>query len=71
MADEKGNRQPRHDSAWLAPFLQQYTGQRIFIVDVEGYVCLVPFVENDAVIFLKAVITSRKMARQYLGGDSE
>ena len=50
---------------------QQYPGQRIFIVDVEGYACLVPFVENDEVIFLKTVIPSRKMTRQYLGGDSE
>lgn len=53
------------------PNQQQYPGQRIFIVDVEGYACLVPFVENDEVIFLKTVIPSRKMTRQYLGGDSE
>ena len=53
------------------PNPQQYPGQRIFIVDVEGYACLVPFVENDEVIFLKTVIPSRKMTRQYLGGDSE
>ena len=53
------------------PNQRQYPGQRIFIVDVEGYACLVPFVENDEVIFLKTVIPSRKMTRQYLGGDSE
>ena len=53
------------------PNQQQYPGQRMFIVDVEGYACLVPFVENDEVIFLKTVIPSRKMTRQYLGGDSE
>ncbi|MDD2461203.1 MAG: toxin, partial [Kiritimatiellae bacterium] len=33
--------------------------------------CFVAFVENDEVIFLKTVIPSRKMTRQYLGGDSE
>jgi uncharacterized DUF497 family protein len=53
------------------PNQQQYPGQRIFVVDVEGYACLVPFVENDEAIFLKTIIPSRKMTRQYLGGDSQ
>jgi len=47
----------------------QYPGQRIFIVNVEGYACLVPFVEDDEVIFLKTIIPSRKMTKIYLGGD--
>jgi uncharacterized DUF497 family protein len=51
------------------PNQRQYPGQRIFIVNVEGYACLVPFVEDDKVIFLKTIIPSRKMTRQYLGGD--
>lgn len=49
------------------PRQKQYPGQRIFIVDVEGYVCLVPFVEDDETIFLKTIIPSRKMTRRYLG----
>jgi uncharacterized DUF497 family protein len=52
------------------PNQRRYPGQRIFIVNVDGYICLVPFVENDDVIFLKTVIPSRKMTRQYLGDDS-
>jgi len=48
----------------------QYPGQRIFIVNVEGYACLVPFVEDDEVIFLKTIIPSRKMTQKYLRGDS-
>ena len=51
------------------PNQRQYPGQRIFIVNVEGYACLVPFVEDDGVIFLKTIIPSRKMTKQYLGGD--
>ena len=51
------------------PNQRQYPGQRIFIVNVEGYACLVPFVEDDNVIFLKTVIPSRKMTREYLGGE--
>jgi uncharacterized DUF497 family protein len=48
-----------------------YPDQRIFIINVEGYACLVPFVENDEVIFLKTIIPSRKMTKLYLGGDSK
>ena len=51
------------------PNQRQYPGQRIFIVNVEGYACLVPFVEDDEVIFLKTIIPSRKMTKQYLGDD--
>ena len=53
------------------PKQTQYPGQRIFIINVEGYACVVPFVEDDKVIFLKTIIPSRKMTKQYLGGDSE
>ena len=53
------------------PNQNEYPGQRIFIVNVEGYACLVPFVENDEGFFLKTVIPSRKMTRQYLGGGSK
>lgn len=51
------------------PNRRQYPGQRVFIVNVEGYACLVPFVENDERIFLKTIIPSRKMTKQYLGGE--
>lgn len=42
-------------------------GQRILVVNVEGYVCLVPFVESDDALFLKTVIPSRKMTKRHLG----
>jgi hypothetical protein len=45
----------------------RYPGQRVFVVNVEEYVCLVPFVESEEVIFLKTVIPSRKMTKRYLG----
>lgn len=51
------------------PNQRRYPGQRIFIVNVEGYACLVPFVEDDEVIFLKTIIPSRKATKQYCGGD--
>jgi uncharacterized DUF497 family protein len=46
-----------------------YPNQRIFIVNVEGYACLVPFVETDEGIFLKTIIPSRKMTKLYLRGE--
>ena len=51
------------------PNPRRYPGQRLFIVNVEGYACIVPFVEEDDKIFLKTIIPSRKMTKQYLGGD--
>jgi len=53
------------------PNQKRYPGQRIFIVNVENYACLVPFVESEDIIFLKTIIPSRKMTRKYLGGDSK
>ena len=51
------------------PNQARYPKQRIFIVNVEGYVCLVPFVETDDSIFLKTIIHSRKMTKMFLGGE--
>ena len=45
----------------------RYPGQRVFVVNVEGYACLVPFVESEDAIFLKTIIPSRKLTRRYLG----
>lgn len=52
------------------PDQAKYPGQRIFVVNMEGYACLVPFVEDKDVFFLKTIIPSRKMTKLYLGGRS-
>jgi len=49
------------------PNQEKYPNQRIFIVEIERYVYLVPFVEDEAEFFLKTIIPSRKMTKQYLG----
>jgi hypothetical protein len=36
--------------------LDKYPNQKIFIVKVENYVYLVPFVETDVEVFLKTII---------------
>lgn len=51
------------------PNKEQYPDQRIFVVDVEGYVYLVPFVETEDSVFLKTIIPSRKMTKKYLKGE--
>ena len=51
------------------PNKDRYPNQRIFIVNVEGYVHLVPFVETEETIFLKTIIPSRKITKLYLGDD--
>jgi uncharacterized DUF497 family protein len=50
------------------PNQERYSGQRIFIVQIDQYVYAVPFVENEVEIFLKTIIPSRKMTKKYLGG---
>jgi uncharacterized DUF497 family protein len=51
------------------PNQERYGGQRIFVIRREEYVVLVPFVEDDRVIFLKTIIPSRKATRIYLGKE--
>ncbi len=51
------------------PNRDRYPNQRVFIVNVEGYAYLVPFVEDEHEVFLKTIIPSRKATRAYLGGQ--
>jgi uncharacterized DUF497 family protein len=44
----------------------KYRNQLVFIVALDGYVNLVPFVEEPECYFLKTVIPSRKATRDYL-----
>jgi hypothetical protein len=47
------------------PNQAKYPSQRVLVVDCDGYVYLVPFVEEDDHFFLKTVIPSRKATREY------
>jgi len=53
------------------PNQQRYRGQRIFVVRRDDYVYLVPFVEDERVVFLKTIIPSRKATAQYVGKETE
>ena len=50
------------------PSQDRYPGQSIYVVDIEEYVYMVPFVtQEDGTRFLKTIIPSRKATREYLG----
>lgn len=48
------------------PNIDKYPNQLVFVVAYEGYVYLVPFVEESEYYFLKTIIPSRKAKRYYL-----
>ena len=42
-----------------------YPNQKIYIVEVENYAVVVPFVETENEIFLRTAFPSRKYTKQY------
>lgn len=48
------------------PNLVLYPKQNIILVNIEGYVYLVPYVKEKGVRFLKTIIPSRKARKEYL-----
>lgn len=50
-------RHPNHES---------YPNQNIIVLNIEGYVWLVPYVKIRGIRFLKTIIPSRKATREYL-----
>ena len=49
------------------PNQERYRGQRIFVINAEGYVYLVPFLETEEEVILKTIIPSLKATKRYLG----
>lgn len=48
------------------PNTRKYEHQQVLVVNIDNYVYLVPFVEEESSYFLKTVIPSRKATRAYL-----
>lgn len=48
------------------PNKAKYPNQKIFIVRIEDYAYLVPFVEDEEKIFLKTIVPSRKATKKYI-----
>ena len=49
------------------PNSDKYPNQRVFVINIDNYAYLVPYVENSKEIFLKTIIPSRKATKLYLG----
>src|SRR6059036_3616374 len=53
------------------PNPERYAGQRIFVVQREDYVYLVPFVEDGDQVVLKTIIPRRKATKKYLRRETD
>ena len=53
------------------PNKEKYPHQKIFVLELEGYICYIPFVENEKEIFLKSIIPSRKLNKEFKGANNE
>ncbi len=43
-----------------------YLHQRVFVVNIDGYVYHIPYVEDEEKIFFKTIYPSRKSTKKYL-----
>ena len=50
------------------PNQEKYPNQSILVLEINNYAYIVPYVEDDTEVFLKTIIPSRKLTKQYLGG---
>lgn len=51
----------------IHPNPEKYPGQQIYLIEMKGYVYIVPFVQKDEnTLFLKTIIPSRKLTKKYL-----
>ncbi|MCR4277725.1 MAG: BrnT family toxin [Candidatus Berkelbacteria bacterium] len=48
------------------PNQKRYPGQKFYIIEIERYAYLVPYVEDEQKIFLKTIIPSRKATKKYI-----
>ena len=51
------------------PNAKKYPSQRFYIIEIQEYIYVVPFVEDEIKIFLKTIYPSRKLTKQYLRGE--
>ena len=49
------------------PNATRYPKQQIIVLNIEGYVYLVPYIKERGTRFLKTIIPSRKATKEYLG----
>jgi len=52
------------------PNSDKYPNQRVFVINIDAYAYLAPYVEDRKEMFFKTVIPSRKATKLYLGESS-
>ncbi|MCK5123534.1 MAG: toxin, partial [Candidatus Pacebacteria bacterium] len=45
---------------------KKYPDQKIFVISINNYAYLVPFIEEENKIFLKTIIPSRRATKKYI-----
>ena len=50
----------------IHPKQKKYPGQKIYVIQINQYAYLVPFIENNEKVFLKTIFPSRKATKNYL-----
>mgnify|MGYP002358935823 CR=1 FL=1 len=53
------------------PNQDKYPNQKIYEIELNDYIYLVPFIENENEIFLKTIIPSRKATKLYFNGGKK
>ncbi len=53
------------------PNSKKYPDQQIYIIDIDNYAYLVPFIETKDTVFLKTIVPSRKATKKYLENKNE
>ena len=48
------------------PNQKKYPNQRILVININDYIYIVPYVEDEKKIFLKTIYPSRKYTKNYL-----
>jgi len=55
----------------IHPNQEKYPNQKMYIISINDYIHVVPFVENENEIFLKTIIPSRKQTKKYNKNENE
>ena len=50
---------------------EKYIDQKVLVIEIDDYIYLCPFIENDNEIFLKTIYPSRKLTKIYLNNEGD
>ena len=49
---------------------EKYPSQKMYVLDIDGYIWLVPYIQNGNRAFLKTAFPNRKETKKYLRGKN-